>query len=223
MNKIIRFNSEEEFIAYRKSKTCGELGTGSEGTCYLGKDGFAYKDLTGGFRSEIYIPEDIVTTADYQNKSFAFPHVLFAVGDELVGYTCDVVKRDLTNYNFIFYSGLDHIDFDKLYAAYQVMYEDAVRLAEDGISIYDLSFNLMFDGEKLTGVDTCGYHHAPVMECLRNPEFVDDAVKNLFTHYAEYAKGEKLDMSMDVLPFLKMVEARYTSHGEKQGKSYIKQ
>ena len=138
MNKIVRFNSEEEFTAYRENKTIRELGSGSEGTCYLGKDGFAYKDLTGGFRSEVYIPEEIITTCDYQSNSFAFPHVLFVVGDELVGYTTDAVKKDVTNYHYTFFSGLDHIDFEKLYQAYQIMYDDAVKLAEDGICIYVL-------------------------------------------------------------------------------------
>ena len=89
MNKIVNFNSEKEFIAYRKSKTCSELGTGSEGTCYLGRDGLAYKDLSEGFRSEVYIPEDIVTRSECSVKSFAFPHVLFTVNGELMGYTSD--------------------------------------------------------------------------------------------------------------------------------------
>ena len=222
MDKIVRFNSEAEFIAYRKSKTLRELGSGSEGTCYLGNDGLAYKDLTDGFRSELYVPEDIITTGEYRSKSFAFPHMLFAVDDELVGYATDVVKKDITNYKYIFFNGLDHIDFDKLYSAYQVMYDDAVELTEQGISIYDLPYNLMFDGERLIGVDTCGYYRAPVMDCLDNPSYVDEAVKRLFTNYAEYVKKESLDTSMDVLDFLQMVEKRYTSHGKKTGKTYIK-
>lgn len=223
MNKIVNFNSEAEFVAYRKKKTFRELGSGSEGTCYLGKDGFAYKDLTDGFRSETYIPEDVITTADYQNKSFAFPHVLFVVNGELMGYTTDAAKRNLTDYNYMFFNGVDHIDFEKLYKAYEVMYADAVKLAEDGIGIYDLPYNVIFDGEKLLGIDTCGYYRAPVMECLSNPDYVDDAVKRLFTHYAEYVHNDKLDTDMDVKSFLSMVEERYSTHGDKKGKPYIKQ
>lgn len=222
MNKIVNFNSEKEFIAYRKSKTCSELGTGSEGTCYLGRDGLAYKDLSEGFRSEVYIPEDIVTRSECSVKSFAFPHVLFTVNGELMGYTSDLVKKDITNDKYLFEHGIDHIDFEKLYAAYEVLYDDAIKLAEEGIGIYDLSFNLMFDGEKLTGVDTCGYFHAPTMECLHNTDCVDLAVKNLFTIYAKYGYGEDLDTDMDVKSFLEMVKANYSSSNGK-GRPYIKQ
>jgi len=220
---IIEFNSEVEFVAYRKAKTCRELGTGSEGTCYLGKDGLAYKDLTDGFRRDDYIPEDIITRSDSDNKSFAFPHTLFVVRDHLVGYTSTVVTQDITNYKRIFFEGLDHIDFERLYQAYEVMYDDAIKLSKDGIGVYDLSFNLMFDGERLTGVDTCGYYRAPVMECLHNTDAVDTAVKNLFTSYAEYVKGKKLDTSMDVKSFLDTVERKFTNHPPRIGNPYIKQ
>lgn len=222
MSKIVNFNSKEEFAAYRKAKTGFMLGGGSEGYCYLGKDGLVYKDFTDGFRSEDYVPEKIITADEVDNKSFAFPHTLFVVGDELVGYTSDFIKNDITRYEQLFFNGIDHIDFDKLFEAYRVMYDDAIKLAEDGIRIYDLSFNLVFDGEKLTGVDTCGYYRAPVLECLFNTECVDDAVKNLFTHYAEYVKGEKLDADMDVKSVLDMVESRYSNHNGKKGTIYIK-
>ena len=81
MNKIINFNSIKEFSAYRKSKANKELASGSEGTCYLGTDGFVYKDLSSGLRTEDYILDSIITSSDIENKSFAFPHVLLAVGD----------------------------------------------------------------------------------------------------------------------------------------------
>mgnify|MGYP003307775845 CR=1 FL=1 len=80
----------------------------------------------------------------------------------------------------------------------------------------------MFDGEKLTGVDTCGYFHAPTMECLHNTDCVDMAVKNLFTIYAKYGYGEDLDTDMDVKSFLEMVKANYSSSDGK-GRPYIKQ
>lgn len=222
MNKIVRFDSVEKFVAYRRAKANHRLGGGSEGDCYLGRDGLAYKDFTDGFRSENYIPEDVITSDEVSSKSFAFPHTLFVVGDELVGHTADVVKKDITSYDTLFFNGIDHINFDKLYRAYEVLYDDAVALAEDGIGIYDLSYNLMFDGERLVGVDTCGYYRTSPMDCLHNTECVDTAVKNLFTHYAEYVKGEKLDTDMDVKSFLEMVESRYSNYGGKKGPQYIK-
>lgn len=208
------------YHVYIKNKCGRELGSGSEGTCFLGHDGLAYKDLSDGFRMEHYIPEDIITTADVQSESFYFPHVLFTVGDELMGYTSDLVKQDLTNHYYLLDHGIDHIDFDKLYAAYEVLYEDAIKLAEQGIAIYDLSHNLLFDGERLIGVDTCSYYRAPVMDCCHNTACVDAAVKDLFTMYAEYGHGDKLDTDMEVKDFLDVVKKRYSSSDGKG--SFIK-
>ena len=220
MNKIVKFSSEQAVNTYCKKKAVRELGSGSEGTCFLGKDGLAYKDMSEGYRSEQYIPDDVITTSSYKNKSFLFPHVLFVVGDELMGYTSDAVTCNLTSTNYLFENGIDHIDFDKLYAAYEVMYEDAIQLAKDGISIYDLPYNIVFDGERLYGIDTCGYYRAPVMECLRNPNYVDHAVKRLFTDYAEYIHGDKLDLNLDVKTFLDVVKSRYSTGSKKP---YVKQ
>lgn len=221
MNKIFSFNSYDEFVLYRKSKTIRELGAGSEGSCYLGSDGFAYKDLTNGFSKRDYILENVITSSECDNKSFAFPHILFAVNNELVGYTTNVVKKDITNEKYLSTYGIDHIDFNKLYNAYQVLYEDSIKLAEQGISIIDLSFNLMFDGEKFTAVDTCEYFYTPE-DCIKhNTESVDDAVKNLFTIYALFNFDEELDTSLNVKDFLHMVKIKYSSSGEK-GKTYFK-
>ena len=123
MNKIVKFSSEQAVNTYCKKKAVRELGSGSEGTCFLGKDGLAYKDMSEGYRSEQYIPDDVITTSSYKNKSFLFPHVLFVVGDELMGYTSDAVTCNLTSTNYLFENGIDHIDFDKLYVSWLFFYD----------------------------------------------------------------------------------------------------
>lgn len=222
MNKLINFNSMNEFKAYRQSKATKALDSGSEGTCYLGRDGLVYKDLSDGFRVEDYLLDSIITSRDICNKSFAFPHVLFSVGDRLVGYTTDFVKKDFLNYNYLLETGLGEIDFDKLIEAYNVMLEDTIKLAEDGISIYDLSFNLMFDGKKLVGVDTCSYYMAPSIECFKNVDCLDDAIKVVFSFYTQAVHNKKLDTDMEVIPFLRYVQNNFTNQGTNKGISYTK-
>ncbi len=212
MSNIIKFNSVTEFQAYRKSKTFKLLGDGSEGKCYLGKDGLAYKDFTEGFRSDDYVLENVITTSECDIPSFAFPHTLFAVGDTLVGHTSEGITRDFLKYDNMFFYGLDSINFKKLARAYDVMVEDAKKLASIGIAIYDLPYNLMFDGERLVGIDTCGYYRTDEDVESSNINSVDMAIKFIFALYAEYAHNEKLDKTMDVKPFLEMVEAKYTEH-----------
>lgn len=221
MSKIVQFNSEKEFVVYREKKATFELGTGSEGTCYLGNDGLVYKDLTDGCFIDNYIPADVITNDEFQSENFAFPHLLFVVGNHLVGYKCDVVNPSLLSNQYIFFNGIDHIDFEKLYQAYEELHKEAIRLGENGISIFDLPFNLLFDGEKLIGIDTCGYFRTSPEECLENGSSVDEAVKHLFTQYARVVHKDELDLDMDVKSFLNMIESKYTSHNTNK-KPYTK-
>lgn len=222
MKKIVKFNSTEEFQAYRKCKANFFLGSGSEGSCFLGKDGLCYKDFTEGFHSEDYDIESIITSDDFSSSSFLFPHTLFVVGDELVGYTSDVVKDDLMNNERMIFEGIDDINFDKLASAYDVLMRDAVALGEQGITIYDLPYNLMFDGEKLVAVDTCGYYYSDDDPIGHNTNSVNKAIIMAFALYVEYAHSQEVDKNMEVKPFLKMIESKYTNHKSSDGIQYTK-
>lgn len=78
VDDAVKFNSEIEFVTYRKTKTCRELGTDSEGTCYLGKDGLTYKNLFTSYAE--YLKEKKLDTS-MDVKSFL-----------------DVVERKFTNH-----------------------------------------------------------------------------------------------------------------------------
>lgn len=217
MANIISFDSEKEFKAYIKSKAIRKLGTGSEGTCYEGSDGLAYKDLSDGPRTEHYVLEDIVTTCDSNNESFAFPHILFIVENELLGYTSKMIPKNDLDDTKLLCDGIAHIDFDKLYNAYLVMRNNAIALAQEGIRIYDLSCNVVFDGNRLVGIDTCKYSKTEEDVSEDNAVCVDDAIKDAFWIYAYFAHKDDLDRNMDVLSYLKMVESKYSnkSNGDK--------
>lgn len=211
MKKVINFESVEQFQAYRRQKTCRELGEGSEGICYLGKDGKAYKDFTVGYLPEEYLVDEVITTDDVDVKSFIFPDTLFAVDGKVVGYTCKCITKDDLDYKYLFMNGIDHINFDKLIAAYETMNNDALVLANHGIRIFDLSYNIMFDGNNLYGIDTCGYTRDTNDLCQHNLFCVSQAIKDLFCTYAASAYGEKLDKNWSVIPFLGIVERNYKS------------
>lgn len=222
MKKIVRFNSTEEFQAYRKSKAKFFLGSGSEGSCFLGNDGLTYKDLTEGYHSDSYDIDSVITSDEYSCSSFIFPHTLFVVEDELVGYTSDTVRVDLINNEKMIFDGIDAIDFDKLANAYDVLMQDAVALGEHGITIYDLPYNLMFDGDKLMAIDTCGYYYSDNDPVGHNINSVNEAIKLAFSLYVEYAYCQKVDKNMEVKPFLEMIERKYTNHNSRGGVQYTK-
>ena len=184
MKKIINFNTEEEFTKYLFSKVVQKLGEGSEGACYRGRDGLAYKELISGpklgFPKQNYNLNDIITTSDINNNSFAFPQVLFAINDELVGCTSNLVSKNYIDATDLLNNGIDEVDFDALIDAYYIMIEDAIKLSNEGIAIYDLTFNLMFDGERLIGVDTCGYYKTNKDIKKHNINCVNYAIKDQF-------------------------------------------
>lgn len=224
MKKVVNFENEKQFQAYIKQKTCAELGEGSEGVCLLGKDGKAYKDFTVGFMADEYLVDDVVTIEDTDVESFVFPDTLFAIDNNVLGYKSKCVHKDDLDYKYLFMNGLDHINFDRLIAAYGIMYNDALVLANQGIRIFDLSYNVMFDGDRLYGIDTCGYRKIGRDEDVteHNTACVDKAIKDLFSTYVSCVHNEELDTQMKVIPFLTMVEQNYTSGHKGNNPQYSK-
>lgn len=222
MKKVVRFESIEEFQSFIKKNTFKQLGEGSEGICYLGKDGKAYKDFTVGCMADEYLVDEVITTDDVDDDSFVFPETLFAIDNSVVGYTSRCIPRDDLNYIRLFMDGLDHINFDKLIDAYGILSNAALNLANKGIKISDLPYNVMFDGEKLYGIDTCGYTREEGDLMGHNLKSVDIAMKDLFNLYVSEVYQEPLDTSMGVIPFLTMIERKYTSGPVEKGPQYSK-
>lgn len=222
MKKVIKFDSEKEFKAYMKSKTVSEIGDGSEGVCYLGKDGKAYKSFQDGYIKSTYQVDEIITSDEASTNSFLFPDILFTINDIVVGYVCKFIPRDDLNFNKLIFEGLDHINFDKLYDAYSPLRNDAVVLAQNGISIFDLSYNLMFDGQSLYGIDTCSYTRKPGDLTDSNLAYVDAAMKDPFCLYFKEEYDIDLDKDMEVKPFLKMVKKKYKEVAKDTPAQYAK-
>ncbi len=224
MNKIVEFDSVEKFVAYRKKKACLEVGSGSEGTCYLGKDGLIYKDFTEGFSREWYTPEDIITTDTIESKSFAFPIVIFTVHGEVVGLTTEFITPNLLDFRTMTEETIANTNFDKLIAAYYVIQEDVDILSCKKIKLFDLSSNLMFNGKRLIGVDTCGYTKSTEDVGAFNQECLDAAVKDLFTLFDTTYSKKPIDQKLDTIPYLRGIENRYKDFDRKdKPKQYFKQ
>lgn len=215
MSKIIEFDSENEFINYRKTKALKKVGEGSEGVCYLGKDGYVYKDLTDGFIPPELDVNKIITSDDVSVESFNFPNVLFAHNGCLIGHTSKFVSNDLFDDEMFYDYGIEHINFDTLINAYYKMLNDAEILADLNIKIFDLSYNVMFDGERLYGIDTDHYEKVdyPVLE--HNKSCVNNALKDQFVMVAEYVfEDDLVDLarSMNTVDFLNYIVNMYSEN-----------
>lgn len=220
MSKVMDFDSIDKFNTYIMKKYCDSLGSGSEGCCYKGNDGKAYKciDYDEGFFCSDYNIDKIITTSDVTNESFAFPQILFTVGDDFVGYTSELVEPDLfDDYFFVTQNTIDHIDFDKLIKAYYKMEKDVLLLTNNSIKIYDLPYNLLFDGERLVGIDTCCFSYDESISLEENIGSLDMAIKQAFYMFLS-TRGEDECTSFykehnDKTPeeFLRILESRYKS------------
>ena len=175
---IKAFESKEEFEHFINKKKCMLLGKGSEGNCYLGKDGLAYKII----RYNMYDRriKDYITDKDYKLKHFAFPIDFYTDinHDEIYGYSTNAFIGDIFFDNELL---LCVIDPDKMVEAYYELVKDIKVISDDNIFIYDALNNLLFNNKQYMLIDTLDY-------CLiddpyeRNINMINDAITTRLRH-----------------------------------------
>ena len=184
---VKNFDCTKDFNIFMVKHINKAIGSGSEGICYSGKDGYAYKVFgeDGPFRKNTYKVEDIVKESDFKNKEFehfAFPIDIYKVGDTIRSYkTVQFVGEDLfRTENTCDIETIDCINFKKLSKAYKAMVKEVFMLSEENIKIYDIGCNIMFDGDDMLGIDTFGYvKNQPNVE-MRNLRTYNYAIEDLF-------------------------------------------
>ncbi len=194
MGRLVVYDSELLFNKEVKSKLFHQIGSGSEGTCYEYK-GFAYKVLfdkniiscMSGILDYMEDPNLILTVDDINLPSFAFPEQVYTIKDWLLGYKSRLIKNNLFNGEiFNLPEDLMSINFNNLAKAYKIMLQDVDLLSEEKIKIFDLTFNLAFDGKKLTGIDTCGYKRVKDDIKSANRESLSASIEELFSVVSGY-------------------------------------
>ena len=213
MSKLVLYENKLLFDKEIKAKLSHEIGSGSEGICYSYKED-AYKiifdmDVINEISTILdYMknPSQILTIDDVNLPSFVFTKEIYATKNWLLGYKTKLVRNNLFN-NKIFNSveDLEKIDFNSLAKAYKLMLEDVDLLSEEKIKIFDLPFNLTFDGKKLTGIDTCGYKRVKedVKKC--NRESLEYAIEDLFYVVSDY-KIKNFIQDGDIDSYLETVD-----------------
>jgi len=184
--KILNLETEEEFQKYIQSNKQKKLGEGSEGVCYEWKDGSACKIF--GFEEEGYQPLDyphperslskIIMDSDIELDSYFFPTELITVQGDLRAYkTRKAPKKDYLGSNF----DATEIDLTAFLDAYYDFLVQTVQLSQKNIIIYDLAFNLMYDGRGLSAIDTLDYYYGEdaMKKNLTSLEYAVEAVFNL--------------------------------------------
>lgn len=209
MGNIINFKTDWQVKLFIESRALREIGSGSEGTCYLGNDGKVYK-LIEFENAEPYVATEVVTEEEGPFQSFAFPEELYAVNNQLKGYRTRRVKQDLfAGENIFDFANIANLDFAAVSLAYKRMLLDIVGISSRKVLIFDLPFNIMFDGESFTAIDTCGYKKVNYDPLIDNLKSLNLAMENLFRlwfqSYQEF--NEKINRT-DIDDFLSRVQSR---------------
>ncbi len=159
MGKII-FNSNAEFLNYLNRNKKEELGRGSEGVCFASTDGNAIKVF--GDEDTLYEPFDfseerndssIILDTDIRIKNFLFPIDLYIVDNIVRAYKTRKVKKNIFNEEDF----LTTINYQRLIKAYYEFLSKVIEISKKDILLFDLPYNLLFDGNKLYAVDTLDY------------------------------------------------------------------
>ncbi len=194
MSRLVLYDNEKLFDKDIRYKLFNEIGRGSEGICYEYK-GYAYKvifnkniiEQTSGILDYMEDPSQILTVTDIDLPSFSFPEKVYAIKNWLLGYKSKLIKNNLFNgENFNSPEDLVNINFNNLANAYKIMLQDVDLLSEDKIKIFDLTFNLVFDGKTLTGIDTCGYKRVKDNIKKTNRDSLALAIEDLFYMISDF-------------------------------------
>ena len=208
MANIMYFKDMIEFDYYFRNRASKKIGEGTEGVCYVGNfDALVYKKFTQRFTNMNYDISKIITTDDIKLDSFAFPETLFVCNGELLGYTTRYIAPNYFNDRYTYSTdNLMRLDFQKLKVAYNLMREDLVHLSQKRIHIYDLAYNLMFDGRNLVAVDTCNYERVNRSVYQENIESLDYALKTLFDLWTRKDERFQLDSSLEIDKYILTLE-----------------
>ncbi len=198
MSNIIDFKTDKELKDFLNSKRLSYIAEGSEGRCFASKvDNDAYKVLFEDNDDEMlleseYDPKNIITTDVIDLECFAFPKEIYTLNGKLKAYRTKKVDNNLFNYDEKpdIYSdvkpNLYLIDFKKLEKAYLRLEKEILILSKLGIKIYDLCFNLTFNGDSLIAIDTCGYRKVDYDVLNENIAALNYAIENLFSLWLAY-------------------------------------
>lgn len=210
MRNIINFNSYNDFDEFLKSVGSNSVvGSGGEGRCILSRDGDnTYKvfERFGCCNSPVvsYDVNKIITTDDIELKRYILPSELYALKGILIGYKTKYIKGEdlFSAVNLVrLHDKRDLINFDALIKSYHEMKNETDMLSKEKISVFDLTYNVMFVNNNLYGIDTCGYKRGNRDVSVRNIMMLEEAFTQMFEDwlmYDEYLTDEEwLDLSVE--------------------------
>lgn len=173
MKNIKEFESEKELYDYFKTNSIKKIGGGSEGTAYLNKNKELIKLIPVSYDSKYYCDyTNIIMDSDIKLDSFIFPKELFILNGLIVGYKENYFRGNIFNSS----DEIHKLNIDKLIEAREKIIEDAKIITERGYFLYELGGNILFNNEKLVGIDTLDYKKNNNVTLDENIDMIDYAI-----------------------------------------------
>ncbi len=223
MSRIQNFNCREDYRKFLKTRKLSliPLGMGSEGSCHKSQvDQLAYKVLWSSIEEDDPMEDvgfgmtnlsSILTTEDILLPHFLFPIQLHVCKEELLGYTsfCAPSKNLFHSKFLTSKQAIRRIPFDALKKAYDAMQVEMDALNQEKIEIFDLAFNLIFDGESLYAIDTTWYKRRDKDVHKANEESLKYAIRSVFSLWIreDFSRsGKTIEDAEEYLSFLEGFE-----------------
>lgn len=155
----MRFKNSDKLLGFLNKKYVIELGSGSQGICYLNKlNKKVYKifhqffDFNFEDFSISYGKDEIMRFKDVANSSFVFPKDVIWVKDEVIGYVTDYVEgKSLFEFNPLFVHLDDFCDSLKLVG------KDIECISNFGVMSFDVMYNILYGKGGIKVIDTLDY------------------------------------------------------------------
>lgn len=170
MNNIKEFKSEAEIEKYINNLKIKYIGSGTEGDVSLTKDNDLVKYIM--IQHRICYDDEIITTSDYNLKSFNFPNKLILCRSHIAGYRTKYFKNNVFDQE----CKIKEIDLFDLLEAREKMIEDIREISKEKYRMNDIENNLLFDGKRLCAIDTLDYRIVSNLTVDDNIELLDTAL-----------------------------------------------
>lgn len=176
------YNSYIDFSNMIMSKdVVRKVGSGGDGTCYLKKDGNCYKVFDGISTSNF---TETITQDDCKLDYILLPEDVYYCEGYIVGTKVRYVDNDIL---LDFEEDSIGYYYKKMLEALPRFINDIKKLSELKIYMYDLCFNLMFDGKDFYAIDTVCYY--------KKEDNTVEEVYNLNIDILKYALEHELNMT----------------------------
>lgn len=167
------------------------LGSGSQGICYLDKNNkIVYKIFMDYYDEEeaMYTENDILKFSNVKNNTFIWPNDVIKVGNSIVGYTMPYKRsKSLYQVNPLL------VNLDSLDKAFVNIEEDIKKLTDNGIRIYDLRYNTLYNNGKIYVIDTLDYSYRNVTYNENREAFDLELMFFLVdTYFDDFVNNDKL-------------------------------